>query len=326
LAAILLPALSRARESARRSSCANNLKQMGLVLKMYSNESRGQKFPTNHNSADHVGIDWIFPIQIPSGPAIYPEYLTDVNIFFCPSASQYNMMGLSTTDQMTDCSIGSDGTPRGIWCQGKAWDDWGIPDDRAPAGLDPGKFFSGGGYEYSGWAGAENVETWITWQAWRGQILLGGGLGSGSLDANVIAAFDQDAETGDIDMPGWISDISDLYPTSSFTSGFQSYVYPTEAYGNGNSIGGSIYRLREGIERFMITDINNPAGSAMAQSALPVMWDMSHLDFGGFSGPGTFNHVPAGANVLFMDGHVKFYKYPSAEIGPLHPGGVGQMT
>ena len=39
LAAILLPALARARESARRSSCQNNLKQMGIVCKMYSNEA-----------------------------------------------------------------------------------------------------------------------------------------------------------------------------------------------------------------------------------------------------------------------------------------------
>ncbi|MBN2310933.1 MAG: prepilin-type N-terminal cleavage/methylation domain-containing protein, partial [Candidatus Hydrogenedentes bacterium] len=37
LAAILLPALSRAREAARRASCANNLKQMGVVFKMFAN-------------------------------------------------------------------------------------------------------------------------------------------------------------------------------------------------------------------------------------------------------------------------------------------------
>ena len=45
LAAILLPALARAREAARRASCANNLKQMGIVLKMYANESKVKNFP-----------------------------------------------------------------------------------------------------------------------------------------------------------------------------------------------------------------------------------------------------------------------------------------
>ena len=48
LAAILLPALARARESARRSSCANNLKQFGIVFKMYANESRGGEVSTEH--------------------------------------------------------------------------------------------------------------------------------------------------------------------------------------------------------------------------------------------------------------------------------------
>ena len=46
LAAILLPALARAREAARRSSCQNNLKQMGIVFKMYANESKGEYWPS----------------------------------------------------------------------------------------------------------------------------------------------------------------------------------------------------------------------------------------------------------------------------------------
>ncbi len=36
LAAMLLPALARAREQARRGVCITNLKQLGLTLNMYA--------------------------------------------------------------------------------------------------------------------------------------------------------------------------------------------------------------------------------------------------------------------------------------------------
>ncbi len=90
LAAILLPALARARESARRSSCANNLKQWGLVFKMYSNESGG-KFPPMQVCGfyDSSGLPRAVPTDaIAVGPqvsAVYPEYMTDVAIAICPS-------------------------------------------------------------------------------------------------------------------------------------------------------------------------------------------------------------------------------------------------
>ena len=44
------------------------------------------------------------------------------------------------------------------------------------------------------------------------------------------------------------------------------------------------------------------------------MWDNSNAE------PGyvvTFNHIPGGSNLLFMDGHVEFVKYPSNEYGPM---------
>jgi len=80
---------------------------------------------------------------------------------------------------------------------------------------------------------------------------------------------------------------------------------PPNWAGYGNGGGNKIYRLREGIERFLITDINNPAASNMAQSTLWVMLDTLG------SGPAGvyFNHVPGGCNVLYMDGHVKFRRY-----------------
>src|SRR5690242_15724014 len=88
LAAILLPALARARESARRASCQNNLKQMGLVFKMFANESKGEIYPSRY--VDHrkqitdpatFGSMW----SVPAYGQIYPEYLTDMNILECPS-------------------------------------------------------------------------------------------------------------------------------------------------------------------------------------------------------------------------------------------------
>ena len=75
-------------------------------------------------------------------------------------------------------------------------------------------------------------------------------------------------------------------------------------YGNGG--GDTIYRFREGIERFLVTDINNPAGSNMAQSTIPIMWDK--ITKNPTDGIG-YNHVPGGCNVLYLDGHTEFLKY-----------------
>ena len=69
-----------------------------------------------------------------------------------------------------------------------------------------------------------------------------------------------------------------------------------------------LYRLREGIERFFVTDINNAAADACSQSAIPIMWDRIATDI---SRDG-FNHLPGGANVLYLDGHVDFVTFPSA--------------
>ena len=77
LAAILLPALSRSRESSRRASCQNNLKQLGIVMKMYANESKGEVYPPMSPIAEN----WMFDLG-----RVYPEYLTDLNVLMCPSS------------------------------------------------------------------------------------------------------------------------------------------------------------------------------------------------------------------------------------------------
>lgn len=77
LAMLFLPALSRARDSARRSSCQNNLKQLGLVMKMYANENPDGLLPPVSERADN----WT-----PRMSTIYPEYLTDPQVLICPSS------------------------------------------------------------------------------------------------------------------------------------------------------------------------------------------------------------------------------------------------
>ena len=76
-----------------------------------------------------------------------------------------------------------------------------------------------------------------------------------------------------------------------------------ESIGNGAS--NTLHRLSEGIERFLIADINNPAATARAQSEIPIMWDCASPRVIGF------NHVPGGANTLHLDGHVEFVRFPS---------------
>jgi prepilin-type N-terminal cleavage/methylation domain-containing protein/prepilin-type processing-associated H-X9-DG protein len=75
LAAMLLPALARAREQARRTSCKSNLKQLGITLLMYSNDFGGP-FPSGTGDPlKDMTLMWS------SG------YAKDPNIFECPSAS-----------------------------------------------------------------------------------------------------------------------------------------------------------------------------------------------------------------------------------------------
>ncbi len=121
LAAMLLPALSRAKLKATTASCLNNQKQMGLSWMMYSDDNQDQL--VNFNNADTVnpeGINqrpWRYQppySPAPSLPVIPPEansmpvqqkeiflmqecirqgalgpYLKNANIIHCPSDTRY---------------------------------------------------------------------------------------------------------------------------------------------------------------------------------------------------------------------------------------------
>ena len=86
LAAILFPVFSKARENARRSSCANNFKQLGLAMVQYTQDydellapfSQGSGYQGSLGYAGGDGPRW--------GDVIYP-YVKSMQVYDCPSKS-----------------------------------------------------------------------------------------------------------------------------------------------------------------------------------------------------------------------------------------------
>lgn len=75
LAAMLLPALARAREQARRANCMSNLKQLGLAIHMYSQDN-GEWFPVGSLTDRKPKSDLV---------VLYPQYAGNWRLFLCPS-------------------------------------------------------------------------------------------------------------------------------------------------------------------------------------------------------------------------------------------------
>lgn len=271
LAAILLPALARAREAARRASCQNNLKQMGLVFQMYANESAGQKYPPI-KSRDCAGDVLVWDL-VPSMESMYPEYLADLNVLVCPSSA-----GGATALEQWD--VGPE--------PGPAW----LAPPLTPNGVVSPCEVTGETYNYLGWAFS--------------QTMLVGGMEPYQPHAKMgpkHEAADQLTAAIDHLVHHWEEDpatVDEDWTLQPPQNGYET-----------------AYRIRQGIERFFITDINNPAASARAQSEIAVMWDSLG------DKPDEFNHVPGGLNSVFMDGHVEYLPYDEVNgYFPANWGGI----
>ena len=107
LAAMLLPALTRAKETGRRISCMNNLRQLGIATKIYVDDNQGAYPPRSEINAwpNHLYDNYGRSLNILLCP-------TDIAVLFSPPAT----VGSSPSNNVPDAS------PRSYFING--WNDY----------------------------------------------------------------------------------------------------------------------------------------------------------------------------------------------------------
>lgn len=107
LAAILFPVFAQAKAAAKQSSCLSNVKQLGLGILMYQNDSddqypagepnvfgywnegyTGWQWPCSSNEQESDCLEW--------GNSVY-SYMKNQGIFSCPTAQVSNPYGYNST-------------------------------------------------------------------------------------------------------------------------------------------------------------------------------------------------------------------------------------
>jgi len=88
---MLLPALARAREQARRGVCISNLKQLGVCLKMYA-QDYDENFPDSSGNGG-AGTYVLTVFKKLGGAVGAPTYTKDMGLFICPSSADTKATG-----------------------------------------------------------------------------------------------------------------------------------------------------------------------------------------------------------------------------------------
>jgi len=265
LAAVLLPALAKAREHALRVSCVGNLKQLGLILLLYANE-HATMFPPCQNLTNTFMFD---------ANALYPEFLTDPMILVCPSDME---AARGWNFRLIEDKTLSDGS-------------YGDPPKSYEAGTIHADCIGPLSYVYVGWM-IRDDEAMENITEWNHQML------------SCFASYT------------WMDSVLPI--SNPATDGWRDKDINVASFGFsgwGNSRGNMLRRLSLDLDRYIhmgewkrIFDMVEEGGSPGQGAMVPVMWDQISTNIA------EYNHVPAGQNILYLDGHVAFSRYSRNEL------------
>lgn len=280
LAALLLPALARAREQARRVSCSSNMKQLGLVFMMFADEN-GDRFPPGapnrywgedwvNYSYDNVDLSGNYPDNLVRNNYIfdarllYPEYLSDLRVLVCPSAA-----GVRTTPV----------------------DRWYMDETFSQDRIDPALL-----------SNPANELALSRLQGLRGDCEC---VTNQMYTYLPYAIVTEEQGLFLWDLLSWRMYVGDV----GFMDDPQTLDDPTD-YGHAPGGRNTFYPLSYNVSRLFIRDVNDPAADAESDSTIPILFD-SLSEWGVIS----LSHYPRGGNVLYLDGHAEFQKYTPTTFG-----------
>lgn len=349
LAAILLPALSRAREMARRASCANNLKQVGLSLKIYAAEHEGH-FPSAawwYGEADDCNADPVVATTTVTGryyfspdiDEIFPDYLSDPAVLICPSDANSSIDDLTNpVSNNPDFGHHCRAACRGWHLAQSSYTYLGyVLDKTAGLAASPSDLVGYGATNQQFWPSL--IDLWDNSQNVGGDSLTGtGNKPIIHLNMQYYALQQVIHDTRLVDptsVEDLLSDGIGVGPPLSVTGGLGGFAAPIndvaflgtedlnwaeatflETASNpnpknhlGTGDTHTIFPLSENVSRFLITDISGRLSPTVATADSMVAVMFDHA---AVTSAG-FNHAANGSNVLFLDGHVEFVQYEKGQ-------------